>query len=204
MIVISCQKQAQFLPIVAHLLLCLSGHANSTPTFLVKAIVCPKICQGERLYKVVFESSGGIVSSDRGIVQNDTIVGIDPQTDYRMTVTVRGSSAEIIQQTILLPICDPIIPTAPIVANVAICEGEKIPSLNAFALGEVKVDWYSQAVGGILLATNTTTFTPSKEGTYYAQTRIASSGCVSFERTAATLSITKSICMPATVKIIKH
>ena len=185
------------------LVYCYSSDASMLPTFSIKTVICPQLCKGERLYRVVFVAAGGVVSTSRGVVQNDTIVGIDPLTDYRFTVTVTSESGEQFINTIELPVCDPIIPSAPLTMSVSICEGEKIPELKAFGATNVEIDWYQTATGGIPVAFNTSTFVPKQTGTYYAQARIPASGCVSFSRTPASLTIQRTICPVVSVKIIR-
>jgi hypothetical protein len=169
----------------------------------VKGIVCPKLCKGERLYKVIFSAAGGSITTNRGIIKNDTIIDIDPLTDYKLMVTVTADNGEKIEEEISLPICDPIIPNAPLVASQSICVGETIRPFVALAEPNTTIDWYSQPTGGTALATDTPNFTPIQAGTYYAQARIPVSGCVSFGRSPATLIIKKTLCISVTVRKVK-
>ena len=51
------------------------------------------------------------------------------------------------------------------------------------------VDWYNQASGGTLLLSNNTSYTPSGAGTYYAETRVTATGCLSATRTGVVLIV---------------
>lgn len=78
-------------------------------------------------------------------------------------------------------------PTRPTsVGDKVICSGEPIPTLTVTA-SSGQVDWYNQAIGGTLLQSNSTSFTPTAAGTYYAGTIL--SGCVSATRAAVVLTI---------------
>jgi len=62
-----------------------------------------------------------------------------------------------------------------------ICAGETIPSLSVGVNSGETADWYSQESGGTLLATGTFAYTPGGAGTYYAQSRVIATGCLSTE-----------------------
>ena len=70
-----------------------------------------------------------------------------------------------------------------------ICENETIPALTVMVGNGETADWYDAAMGGNLLADNTTSFTPNAAGTYYAETQDITTGCVSSTRTEVTLHI---------------
>ncbi|UGS21758.1 T9SS type B sorting domain-containing protein [Flavobacterium cyclinae] len=69
-------------------------------------------------------------------------------------------------------------------------------SLSVSLLAGETVDWYDSPTNGNLLLANSTTYSPTSIGTYYAETITISSGCRSNTRTAVTLlpaiSITSS------------
>ena len=83
-------------------------------------------------------------------------------------------------------------PSAEGPTTVSICEGQGIPTFMAFSTAGYAIDWYDAATGGNLLASNTTVFTPTMAGTYYAEARDMATGCVSDTRTAFTLTINSS------------
>ncbi len=73
--------------------------------------------------------------------------------------------------------------------NQTICAGATIPALTAsVGIGQV-VDWYNQSSGGTLLASGTTSYTPSGAGTFFAETRVSATGCLSATRTGVTLTV---------------
>lgn len=53
----------------------------------------------------------------------------------------------------------------------------------------VTVDWYNAATGGILLLANSVSISTTANGTYYAQARESSSGCLSAVRTPVILTV---------------
>ncbi|MCB0486098.1 MAG: HYR domain-containing protein, partial [Flavobacteriaceae bacterium] len=68
------------------------------------------------------------------------------------------------------------------------CAGSAIPTLSvSVGVGET-ADWYSAAVGGTLLLSGNTNYTPSGPGTFYARARDLTTGCVGATRTAVTLT----------------
>ncbi|KAA3630902.1 MAG: hypothetical protein DWQ02_17200, partial [Bacteroidetes bacterium] len=73
--------------------------------------------------------------------------------------------------------------------NEAICDGEALPQLSASVGAGETIDWYDAATGGTLLASDSPTYTPTMEGTYYAEARDLNNGCISNSRVAVTLTI---------------
>ena len=173
-----------------------SSFANfsTTPTLVVKNIVCPQICRGETTYKIIFEVTDGVVSASRGVIRNDTIFDVIIN-DYLLKITVLGNNGEKITKTIELPICGPILPIAPIGANQQICEGSPLPLLSVFVPEPTAaVDWFDQPVGGKKLAADSLVFQPAAEGIFYAESRFAVSGCVSLSRTPVALRVQRVLC----------
>lgn len=170
--------------------------------FSVKTIICPKICLGERTYKLVYEISNGTVNSNKGVIRNDTIFDINPDYDYKVIITIVDNNQQTTQQEVSLPICDPIIPTAPLVTSQSICAGEKIQPFTAYTQPQATVDWYSQAQGGTPILVNSLQFAPSSEGVYYAQAQIGD--CRSLARSAARLEIKKTLCPIISIRKIKR
>ncbi len=63
-------------------------------------------------------------------------------------------------------------PNPPLVTgdfNFVLCSDDIIPTLSVTPDVGFSVDWYDAPVGGNLLATNTTTYTPTNEGAFYAE-----------------------------------
>lgn len=85
------------------------------------------------------------------------------------------------------------IPDAPSSSGpVAICANE-IGILEVNVPGGITVNWYDAATGGNLLLENSTTYTPTAAGTYYAESVSGAINCTSPSRTAVTFSILPSV-----------
>jgi hypothetical protein len=65
---------------------------NTVSAFVVKTIICPNLCLGQRTYKVVFEITDALISTDRGVVRNGTIFDIDPLNDYKVLIYITDSN----------------------------------------------------------------------------------------------------------------
>jgi|GEM_PF-1495749 len=185
----------------------LNSNAHSPkvlPTLSIKGIICPNICRGESTYKVIFAASGGTVTASSGTVSNDTIVGV-LAANYQITITVSGLGNEVLQKTIDLPTCDPILPDAPIGASRLACEGSVLPGLTAISLNSnTAIDWFDQPMAGRKIATDTPVFQPTSAGVFYAETRFKDSGCLSLSRTPLGLIVRRAICPLITVKKIRR
>lgn len=91
-----------------------------------------------------------------------------------------------------------------------ICEGERA-TLNATVGNPYIVDWYDAPADGALLEANTTDFTTSQEGTYYAEARVAGLDCSSTQRTPVSVTVNplpevgntimRSVCPNGTVEL---
>ena len=66
--------------------------------------------------------------------------------------------------------------------DVSYCEGTPVPQISVTVGAGETADWYDAAVGGTLLRSGSTTYTPPGPGNYYAETRNTSTGCVSGSR----------------------
>lgn len=164
------------------------------------------MCLGESHYRIVFSVIGAEISTSKGRIQNDTIVDINPEIDYKVIVTIRSSNpAEPARQEVIpLPICDLILPDAPLAVNQSTCEGQPIPPLIAFPKENETVDWYDKPTGGTLLAKGIIQYIPPNSGMYYAEARRLDSGCKSLSRTPARLDIQRVMCVPITVKKVRR
>ncbi|WP_432672212.1 T9SS type B sorting domain-containing protein [Flavobacterium sp. SM2513] len=69
------------------------------------------------------------------------------------------------------------------------CSNEPIPSLSVTTDSANTVSWFDQPTGGNLLLANSSTFTPTSAGTYYAEVYNTTSECFGTSRTAVTLAI---------------
>ena len=73
--------------------------------------------------------------------------------------------------------------------NITICSSQAIPALSVTTAPGVTADWYGATAGGSVLASGTLTYTPPNGGTFYAEARNTSTGCVSITRTPVTLTV---------------
>lgn len=81
-------------------------------------------------------------------------------------------------------------PAAPINnGNVEICSTDPFPALSVSANATSGVNWYDAATGGNLLQANSSTFTPTAAGIYYAETYDLTTNCLSAVRIPVTLTI---------------
>jgi agmatine deiminase len=73
--------------------------------------------------------------------------------------------------------------------NKTICANQSIPALTVTVGSGETADWYSASSGGTLLRSGNTSYTPTAAGTYYAEARNTTTGCMSSTRTAVTLTV---------------
>ncbi len=175
------------------------------PKLTVNRVASPIHCLGQSYYKFVIQSSGGVVTVNKGTIVADTITNVE-EGITPLIVTLTAPNGQTIKDTTYLPAVDPLLP--PILALVPsyiICENSPLPLLKAFvSSSDVTVDWYDQPVGGTKIATGTLTYQPTEAKSYYALSRDTSTGCVASTRAAATLIVKKSVCalvMAAKVRI---
>jgi hypothetical protein len=70
-----------------------------------------------------------------------------------------------------------------------VCNGQSYPALTVTVGSGTTADWYANSSGGSAIATGTLSYTPSSAGTYYAEARNITSGCISTSRTGVTLTV---------------
>ncbi len=75
--------------------------------------------------------------------------------------------------------------------DVSICAGGNSGTVSASSAGNV-IDWYVSGSATTPLISGSNTYTSSSAGTYYAEARNNSTGCVSSSRTPVTLTISSS------------
>ncbi|NUY80433.1 T9SS type B sorting domain-containing protein [Flavobacterium sp. MAH-1] len=73
--------------------------------------------------------------------------------------------------------------------NQTICSNEAIPALSVTPSAGSGVNWYDSSTGGILLQSNSISYTPTTAGTYYAEAYNLTTNCIASPRTAVTLAI---------------
>ncbi len=157
---------------------------NPLPNLVVNATNCATTLL---TYSVSF-TSNGIVISTSGLVSGNIVTGIPIGTDAILTAI--SSTDCTISQNIISPICNCPTLNAPIFGgDKAICSGATIPSLSVSVGSGETADWYDALSGGNLLLANSTTFTPTNAGVFFALARNSSNNCVSSARTAVSLVI---------------
>ena len=159
------------------------------------------ICSADsNFYEVVITTNGFTIIPSAGtltdIGNGQVSISQIPIDDVLLlTITNPGNFACLTTQSISPPDCDcPNIPEPVSNGNVTICEGDPIPALMVSVDPGFQVNWFDAPAGGNVLATNSTSFTPSDTlgpGTwvFYAQTEDPATGCVSVLRTPVQLQI---------------
>lgn len=70
-----------------------------------------------------------------------------------------------------------------------ICSDQSIPALTVTVPAGTGVNWYDAPTGGTLLQANSSSYTPTAAGTFYAESYHTTSNCTASPRTAVSLSI---------------
>ncbi len=121
---------------------------------------------------------------------NYTIPNITTTTYYRVKVAqdianlnnAFCSTFSDVYSVVFIPL-----PSAPISnGDQRFCTNQ-VTSLSVSIMGGETVNWYDSPTNGNLLLANSTTFTPTNTGTYYAERVSLLNGCKSSTRTAVTL-----------------
>ncbi|WP_010182025.1 Ig-like domain-containing protein [Aquimarina agarilytica] len=107
--------------------------------------------------------------------------------DYSFTVTISSGS---IFNTNTIDVIVGNAPTAPVSGgDQTLCAGGTIPTLTASVNINETIDWYDASTGGNLLLSSNTSYTPTIAGSYFAEARNLTTGCISSNRTEIQLSI---------------
>lgn len=82
-------------------------------------------------------------------------------------------------------------PTAPTTTTpiVTICSAQTIPALTVTVSSVNSVNWYDALTGGNLIQSNSTSYTPTTAGIYYAEAYIPSNNCLNTTRTPVELVV---------------
>lgn len=105
---------------------------------------------------------------------------------------INSSFCSTVSNVFTLAISNGLAPATATNATVNVCSNEPIPALMVTTDVGNTVNWYDQAIGGTLLLSNSSSYTPATAGTYYAELYNASSNCYSTSRTAVSLTISPS------------
>ncbi len=118
-------------------------------------------------------------------IENPTIIGLIAGT-YTYTVTISNDGNSNTNSVDVIVIASPNPPTSN--GNQIGCIGGTIPALTASVNTGETIDWYDAVSGGTLLLANSTSYTPTISGSYYAETRNTIAGCLSTTRTEVILT----------------
>lgn len=165
---------------------------NPTPAFFVNNAACAADLMTYTVDLTVTDAdmvmvNAGMIMDNGG--GNYTISNIPAGTNLDVDLENSTTACDF-SDTVIAPDCSCGVINPPVSGgDISVCSGDPIPDLVATpAMGET-VDWYDMPTGGTLLAMGTTAFTTAMPGTYYAETRVVADGCISFSRTAVTLTI---------------
>ncbi|MFA9391983.1 MAG: PKD-like domain-containing protein [Prolixibacteraceae bacterium] len=161
-----------------------------TPTITVTSAAT---CAVDLLtYSVSVTVSSGTVTSTDGNVTNtsgNTWLNDNIPIANSVTLTVTDGNACVNTLPVTAPDCNCDVVSTPVSGgNQTYCAGYTIPALSATVNSGESIDWFSASTGGTELATNTTSYTPTAPGTYYAEAFNTTTDCRSSSRTAITLT----------------
>jgi len=136
-------------------------------------------------YTITVESAANALTSTMGVITDNgngnfsiSDIPILETTTLELTNATTNCTAILEVTPPQCPCPDVAMPTS--TGDVEICAGETIPPLEANAgAPNLEIDWYDAETGGNLLISNSTTFTPSAAGTFFAEARNTINGCVS-------------------------
>jgi gliding motility-associated-like protein len=142
-------------------------------------------------YQVEVVYSGGFLSATAGTITGSMISGIpagQPILIRAINPENEACAADLYFEGLdcdCLPIAAPIVQGA----EISICQGEAIPAFEALVPEGIMVIWYDAAIGGQVLQTGGSAFTPTQAGDYYAEALDSLTGCRSQTRTVMSLEI---------------
>ncbi len=162
---------------------------NPAPGITITAAAA---CTSDLLtYSLSLSTAGDSVSTDvPSAIITDTgggawmISGIPAGTGIQLIATDTGSGCQTILN-VTAPDCSCPIVDAPVSGgDQSYCQGSAIPGLSVNVNAGETADWYDAAIGGALLQSSSVVIAPGTAGTYYAEARDITTGCVSSTRTA--------------------
>jgi hypothetical protein len=144
-----------------------------------------------------------ITSKARILVRGGTLT-LANDSSYVVSNLSAGQNIDILQITpgdtirrgYVVPVIEPIPLFQPLVSSSTVCAGGEPAVLLALVDDALTVDWYDAPTGGRLLASGQVTYSTSKAGTYYAESRDPGRAClgVSSGRGAGTVNLQRSLC----------
>ena len=139
--------------------------------------------------------AGVTLSASAGTVSGNTVTGIPAGTNVLLTATSTAGCSTTLAVTAPNCAC-PIIP-APVGTDQIVCEGQPNPALTVTVGAGLSANFFDAPTGGIVVAANTTTFTPTSTSagsyTVYVEAIDPVTGCRSATRTAVTLTISPAL-----------
>ncbi len=164
---------------------------NPLPTLVIDSTIC---ALNLFTYNVFLTSNAITVSASAGNVNNYgggnfTVTDIPNGPNVTITATDPPTGCQV-SEDVPAPFCDcsPLLPPVSN-GNQVICAGAPIPALTVTVGVDETAYWWSAPVGGVLLLANSTSYTPTGAGTFYAEAHSTVSNCVSDTRTAVTLTV---------------
>jgi len=121
-------------------------------------------------------------------LENPSETGITTSGTYTYTVTITDTFTNTNTNSV-----DVVVNTAPNApvsgGNQTGCAGGSILPLTATVGAGETVDWYDASTGGTLLLASNTSYSTSTSGSYFAEARNTTTGCVSTTRTEVILAL---------------
>ena len=161
-----------------------------TPTLSIGTIDCSTDFS---TFDIEISYTNGDLLYDAGTLVGNTIKLI-PITTNTVNIQVISSQNPECQAnlTVSAPDCSCPFINPPTGNNVIICQGDPLPTLQVDANG-LSANWYNSANGGVSIASNTLTFTPTSPGTWYVETFDPITGCKSNQRLQIILIIDNNL-----------
>ena len=165
---------------------------NTPPT--IELVGTPSCAADLQTYSLQVSVSAGTVRASQGTV---TAAGgnvwniTNVPAGNNITVTVDDGCTQDLQVT--APECNCPTVNAPVSGGDQNCvDPNNIPAIRATAGNGETIDWYDAPTNGNLLQAGSATYQPTAAGTYYAEARDLSSGCVS-QRTQIVVTVSPVI-----------
>ena len=168
--------------------------ANQTPYELILTANPDNSVFESHAFQWQYSEQGNDIWEDIAGENNDTLElkNLTSTGYYRVKfaeddINLSNSQCSIISEYYYFGVVE--IPDSPISeGDVEVCNGE-LGSLNVVVPSEASVSWYDSPVGGNLLQENSTSYSPSISGTYYAEAYVEGLVCNSLNRTAVSFTI---------------
>jgi gliding motility-associated-like protein len=158
------------------------------PTLVIGAVDCSADLTN---YTINYTASNGTATASAGTLGATSISNIPiATTPVTITVTSATNAACLVSQDVNAPNCNCPSIAAPTGNDATICQGATIPALTVNVGAGLSVNWYATSSGGAALVSNSTSYTPTTAGTYYAEAIDAVTGCTSATRTPIVLTVT--------------